>query len=1077
VVKRTTKIVTVIFGALIASVAILLGALVYQLTQGPISLSFLTPYLEPALNDNDLGADVSLDDTILTWNRDSQALELMLINVAIHDEEGELMAAFPRLQMGLSGLALTRGMLAPTFVAVRGLNVRVVRREDGTLSLAVVMPRSDRTEERDETDLLAELLDEPDRSKSSGWLTEITVRDAGLIYEDRRAGALWPMEVGELTLRRDDEGVTVEMTGDVIGASPDDRWPVVFTAGYSRAFDLVTAEATIDRVTIGQIARRIESMNDYSGVTVPVRGTAITSYQLADGPRDFSITLDIGTGAIKAASLFDEPVVVESGTVEGRFDWISGAGEISKLTLTNGAFAMAAQGTFALQDEGADIDLRGKFDALSIDDLKRYWPKGAGEGARVWVVENMKGGVIRDADFKVTVPASVMAGKAELAKDGIDVQFRLEDGAASVLGDLPWLTQARATAHLTAHTFKMDIAHAIVGPNTLKEGYFLVRDLRVKGGDSDVRLVLYGQLPDVLTMIDQNPLNLPTKMGLDPKSFEGETATRLHMVVPLRKEAGMDQLQFAVVSNLRKVKLPDFVPGFDMRDAEFELRSDGRTMSAKGELSINGVRALASWHENFEAPEGEPGSIYRGSLATSSADRAQLGFDLQPWLDGPVPLNLEVKARGGHIFYVDIDANLRNAALAVEPLDWVKQPGAPSQLSLRFVPQPGGGLNFPAISVKGPGHEVSGAFDLDVNGMPVNARFDRLILDQAANASFTLTTRPDGSYDGTIEGAFLRLPNPLSGEDDEDAPDLDDDPVSLPDFKGRIAFEHVQVGEGLVLHGLIGSAQAEDGLFAKGHFDATLEDGKSLRAKLEPIGAGQRELKILTENAGAVMEGLGLIDNAKDGTMTIGMTLSHDAQNALVFNGGIKAQGLRIVKLPALAQILNLSSLSGIAGALQGDGLLFETVEIPFVTRPDGIRIDDARAIGPSVGIHFRGLIGDDGTLDLGGTVAPAYTLNSLIGYVPIIGELLMGGEGQGLIAVNFTARGPTDNVSINANPLSALTPGFLRGIFGTPGKDKNKDQQARAPQPAPRPAPRQPGDPDQPASSIDEILPPPKIP
>ncbi len=1049
-VRRTTRIVTLIFGALIASVAIVLGALVYELTQGPISLSFLTPYLEPALDDNDMGVDVDLDDTILTWNRESQALELLLINVEIRGEDGELMAAFPRLQMGLSGLALTRGMLAPTFVAVRGLSVRLVRKEDGTLTLAVIMPRSDRTEERDETDLIAELLDEPDRSKASGWLTEMTVRGADLIYEDRRAGATWPMKIAELNLKRDEQGVQIEMTGDVIGASPDDRWPVVFNASYSRSFDLMTAEISVDRVTLGQIARRIDVLKDYAGVEVPVQGTVLSSYQLSDGPRDFSFAFTIGAGKIEAGDMFDEPVTLQSGTLEGRFDWIAGEIGLEKFTLTNGAFAFASQGSVKLREDGADLSLRGKFDEMSIDDLKRYWPKGAGEGARVWVVENMIGGMIHDADFVVNVPAAVLAGKAELAKDGIDVKFRLEDGAASVFGELPPLTEARATAHLTAHTYQMDIEHAKAGPNTLKEGFFLVRDLREKGGDSDVRLVLYGQLPDVLAMIDRKPLNLPSKLGLDPGAFEGETATRLHMVVPLRKEAGLDQLQFAVVSNLRKVKLPDFVPGFDMRDAAFELRSDSKTMSAKGELSINGVRALASWNENFNAPQGQATSIFRGSLATSSEDRKALGFDFVPWLDGPVPLNLEIMGQGGDIFHVDIDANLRNAKLQIAPLEWIKNAGSQSQLSLRFVPQPGGGLTFPVFSLQGPDHAIEGRFALDTNGVPASAEFSRVAIASIVDGAMSLKPKAGGGYDGTIEGTFLRLPNPL-GETDPDLSEdaAEDSEITLPDFTGRLAFEKVMLGDALVLNGLIGSVEAENGTLARVNLDATLDDGKSLRAKLEPVDGTTRELKILTENAGKVLEGLGLIDNAKGGTMTVGMTLTPGPNETMTYAGGLQAQALRIVELPALGQILNLSSLTGIAGALQGEGLLFETVEIPFESRPEGIRIDNARAIGPSVGIHFRGLVGDDGSLDMGGTVAPAYTLNSLIGYVPIIGELLAGGEGQGLIAVNFTARGPADDIKINANPLSALTPGFLRGIFGTPGKEK--DQQAQAPGPSQR--------------------------
>ncbi len=69
-------------------------------------------------------------------------------------------------------------------------------------------------------------------------------------------------------------------------------------------------------------------------------------------------------------------------------------------------------------------------------------------------------------------------------------------------------------------------------------------------------------------------------------------------------------------------------------------------------------------------------------------------------------------------------------------------------------------------------------------------------------------------------------------------------------------------------------------------------------------------------------------------------------------------------------------------------------------------------------------------TLDLDGTLVPAYTLNSILGYIPVIGNLLLGGEGQGIFAAGFHASGALDDPKISVNPLSALAPGMLRNLF-----------------------------------------------
>jgi hypothetical protein len=47
-----------------------------------------------------------------------------------------------------------------------------------------------------------------------------------------------------------------------------------------------------------------------------------------------------------------------------------------------------------------------------------------------------------------------------------------------------------------------------------------------------------------------------------------------------------------------------------------------------------------------------------------------------------------------------------------------------------------------------------------------------------------------------------------------------------------------------------------------------------------------------------------------------------------------------------------------------------------------------------------------------------------------VLGNLLLGGEGQGLFAANFSLTGGFDDPKVSVNPLSALAPGFLRNLF-----------------------------------------------
>ena len=86
---------------------------------------------------------------------------------------------------------------------------------------------------------------------------------------------------------------------------------------------------------------------------------------------------------------------------------------------------------------------------------------------------------------------------------------------------------------------------------------------------------------------------------------------------------------------------------------------------------------------------------------------------------------------------------------------------------------------------------------------------------------------------------------------------------------------------------------------------------------------------------------------------------------------------------------------------------------------------------GPAVGITMQGDydIGA-GNVDIGGTVIPAYTLNSFFGKIPIVGRILSGRRGEGILGIGYRVSGESGKANVLVNPLSILTPGFLRRVF-----------------------------------------------
>jgi hypothetical protein len=145
---------------------------------------------------------------------------------------------------------------------------------------------------------------------------------------------------------------------------------------------------------------------------------------------------------------------------------------------------------------------------------------------------------------------------------------------------------------------------------------------------------------------------------------------------------------------------------------------------------------------------------------------------------------------------------------------------------------------------------------------------------------------------------------------------------------------------------------------------------------------------------------------------------------------------VRLKNAPLLAQLFSLASLRGLADVLSGEGVLFTEVNAPV--RISGGRIDlpGLRASGPAMGITARGwIVPETKELSLDGVLVPSFGVNSLLGGLPIIGDLFVSRQGEGMFAPTYSVRGTFSKAQVSLNPVAAITPGVLRRIFENPSE------------------------------------------
>ena len=92
---------------------------------------------------------------------------------------------------------------------------------------------------------------------------------------------------------------------------------------------------------------------------------------------------------------------------------------------------------------------------------------------------------------------------------------------------------------------------------------------------------------------------------------------------------------------------------------------------------------------------------------------------------------------------------------------------------------------------------------------------------------------------------------------------------------------------------------------------------------------------------------------------------------------------------------------------------------------------------GPLVGANLRGKV-DFKTrrVNIGGTYIPLQGLNSALGGIPLLGQILSGAHGEGIFGITFAVQGPLDDPQVLVNPLSLVAPGIFREVFQMTGQN-----------------------------------------
>jgi hypothetical protein len=701
--------------------------------------------------------------------------------------------------------------------------------------------------------------------------------------------------------------------------------------------------------------------------------------------------------------------------------------------------AAAGAGSPAMRLDGLVTD-------FPAGEIATYWPQGVAVHARNWVTRHVRAGRIVKGALSVNAPAGAFVA-AQVDPSILKFDFRLEGAESTYFGNLPPVTDVTAQAVLTPSTFDLKIEKASILDTKFTGGRVSIPQLGVKNSPIDIEAEGSGRIEQILDVINREPLHLVTKYGLKPEDITGDASVQLALTVPQESDNPDERVTFSVIAKGEHVTLPKIAQHVTLDSGVLDLKVNQSALEGRGRIAINGAPADIVWREQFSSTSATPSEF---TLHTSLDEEARtsLGFDTGTSVTGPVVVDVTARGKGPSIRAATATIDLSRASLKLADFGWAKPVGAAAKVNLDIAIAPDGAINAKQVRASGQGIDVSGSAKLARDGKLLAANFSRLHIDGVVDVALATERNAADGLVVKINGPFLKLGPILKEAANKGSGKLN------TAWRVEAALDRAVLRNAVEASDVRATIAASGGrlktLDATGHFPG----GTGFSANLSDLGDSTRRMTIESADAGRLIEGVIGIKSIVGGHFSLNAKFAAQAPAAGKSSGSavpgaastvtasraktpagiegvLRVEDFKVVDAPLLARLLSVGSLQGIGDLLNGEGIQFARLQVPFWMERDQIGIEEARAAGPAIGITLQGIINrGQSTSDLSGSIVPAYTINSALGSVPVLGPLLISRQGEGIFGFTYNVTGAMDDPRMMVNPLSALAPGFLRRLF-----------------------------------------------
>lgn len=1033
----------------------------YSLHKYGLSLDFMRGTISEALSDPQRQFEVKFGNIHLSWPSFTSSLMLRADNIQIQGASGRPFFSIERADIGLSFFHLLRGELAPEAIFLQAPKLRVIHLGQREFVFSFANEPMEIGQEGGQSS----------RNSMLQRVANLMAQPRSALPDRYKALSLFKLEEADITIIDFDTGRALDITGvnimarrdkgetalEMIGAFPQEYGEdasLVVLANHRIDRQETDFRLSVQNTNLPAIARDWTGLEKLEHVEGFFSGSIDAGLSAGGIIKFVEFEISSPKVSVNRDTLFDVSdygVFSEENIIlKGRYEDAGKEAIIKNGQLVQKGETLARfDGIYAKQTDTPSVTADIHLQNFAIDRLENWWPDlGQHDIKRKWLVERLNEGVFDKLNASLTfektysddaLEEDMLPAKWTHSMEKLKAQFTFSDLSVIYSSDLPAASALNGSGEINGKSMKILAEEGIVDGLSLNgQARVHFTDFVTKGkGEAKITMPLIGDMPAVLSYISHEKIGFKDYFDIEPASTKGQAVMKVAVSFPTIKDLKEDDLKIDVTAELSDISIPDLIEGLTLQDGPYALKTDGNSFSLKGKGRLNNAPIILDWQQFLNTASGNPYAMKIQTQVTATPGV----------LDAFVP-GITAYVSGSPVFDVtyiesangkgnlDVKGDLTQAVLDVRPMRYKKEKGVAADLTLKAQMKDDQLARITQLRAKGPEMDIDGVDmrfyqDLGENAMifPQEGGIETLRMGET---DLNLQVEPQAdnpqSVNLILRGKSLDA-RPFFGRQQSEVK------KTLPGIKLDAQLETI------VLKNEIRAKQTRlfldrdlEGSIWRIDFDGLIKE-KPISLHFRPRETEGRKLLFIADNAGATLAALGLFDTMRGGTIRVeGEDVPGGAPQDV--SGRMYIADFTIVDTPFLAQLFNALSLTGLFSLLEQSGISFESFKADYrLSKNDKddltILFSDGRTKGSSLGLTFQGMTNiTQQTLDVSGTIVPVSDINKFFSKIPLIGELLAGGEGSALFAATYSIKGPDSDPRITFNPLSILTPGFLRTLF-----------------------------------------------